>query len=132
MKNLFVSYNIAKELSILNFNEPCIGCYRNGQFMTRIGSKNSKLSTLKKSKLDSRINEYIAAPTFQQAINWIFERYQIWIYVELYDNGKFDWNCVSTHYKEETIYPDGFQDTPQLAIELGLLKAINDIKNIGL
>jgi hypothetical protein len=64
MKNQFVTYEIAKKLKELGFNEECLGFfYPTGTFMLLAPRKNEETTCLK-------------APLWQQAIDWLREKYK--------------------------------------------------------
>ncbi len=80
MEKQFVTYEIAKEISKLGFNEPCFDYYleKNQKFSIKIGITNSKIEKerLKHPYKHEYPNKF-AAPLWQQAIDWLREKYDI-------------------------------------------------------
>ena len=71
MKKEFVTYEIALKLKELEFDEECCGLFRHEQLFPILGFE--KINSVKKS--------VIAAPLWQQAINFFREKYDIHINV---------------------------------------------------
>jgi hypothetical protein len=115
MKDQFVTYEIAKKLKELGFNEPCFTCY------------SKKNQSDKECKLfDDEIsihnwNEYsgqtYSSPLWQQAIDWLKEKHSI----KIIESPKFGWNIYLLYDNEYII--EGEYQTKETAI-LKALKLI--------
>lgn len=117
MKKQFVTYEIALELKKLGFDEDCFGYYTpmkhwmistnpkyntvphfigpnwctedmKMRFMYVVNSFGDRNSTIKNSGFTKAIHN-IAAPLWQQVVNWFIEKYQLHIYVDFYDTYTF-------------------------------------------
>jgi len=76
MKEQFVTYEIAKKLKELGFDEPCFGYY------VGLGDNKDDPFKLVEIKCEKGQFEHLAdnvfpAPLWQQAIDWLFEKYKI-------------------------------------------------------
>jgi hypothetical protein len=77
MKDLFVPYEIAKQLKEKDFNEPCFGVYgHNGENVERFLSL-AEINVLEEFQLvpediiNSQIGDNVSAPLYQQVTNWL-------------------------------------------------------------
>ena len=83
MKDQFVTYEIAKRLKDLGFNEPCFGWYRSG--LLRCIDSGIELpfdytsNTLINEREEAERIEGIAAPLWQQAHGWLREKHGVFI-----------------------------------------------------
>lgn len=77
----YVSFEVAKLLKEKGFNEPCEGFYVNSDVLSHT------LSNAKNSKWDGDKSTmgYISAPTFQMAMKWLREVYNIAISVYVFN-----------------------------------------------
>jgi len=77
MKNLFVTYEIAKQLKEKGFNEPCLAVYD----ITQGNEQTAKLHKHPADCIngDSIHPAAITAPLYQQVIDWLFEKHRICI-----------------------------------------------------
>jgi hypothetical protein len=75
MENEFVTYDIAKNLKKLNFNEKCFGWFR----------KQGNISFFNPKKLNGnnidiqRFDEYVKAPLWQQVLDWLRTKHHCWV-----------------------------------------------------
>lgn len=81
MEKLFATYEIAKKLKELGFDEPCLGRWNkhsvyNGEIVPVIIC----ITTPKNSEIAN--SSLIAAPTWQQVIDWLLEKHLIFITVQ--------------------------------------------------
>ena len=67
MKEQFVTYEIALKLKELGFDEECCALYRHEHLFNTLGFE----------KINSDKQSVIAAPLWQQAIDWFRERYNL-------------------------------------------------------
>lgn len=75
MKDNFVNFKQAVELKQLGFNDPCFTYYKNGEL-----SDNLELVTNSEMhNVNNEVNEYIAAPLFQQVFEWAQKEHDIYI-----------------------------------------------------
>jgi len=74
MKDQFVTYEIAKKLKELGFNEPCFGIYSNGKLVIEDQWTHA---TNEWTMMES---ENPTAPLWQQAIDWLSDKKDIGIY----------------------------------------------------
>lgn len=66
---MFVSFNIAKLLKELNYNEPCIACYSFDETDSLLTLYSKDLDTIKNS--DIKINGLITAPSNEDLLKYI-------------------------------------------------------------
>jgi hypothetical protein len=101
MKKLFVPFGIALKLKEKRFNEDCLKYY-NPAVPDKVGGFTN---TYKNSE---QIKDFVAAPTWQQALDWLRESYAINIYLYL-NAGKDAYHVV--------IESEGFVDNPMPRIK---------------
>jgi len=132
MKEQFCTYEIAKQLKEFGFNERCFGCWENNTeygipFIVRYDLATPEYYNLKK--------DCIAAPLWQQVIDWLLETHNIFITFE--DHTFVDMINDGSGYKyyidvygccEVGIRKCPFFDTYKLAREHAILKSIKLIK----
>lgn len=81
MDNQFATYEIAKSLKKLGFNKKCFGYYRNLLGSNEIIFSDSiKNNSKNNSELDNTKYNYIAAPLWQQVIDWLRDDHGIGIH----------------------------------------------------
>ena len=83
MKEQFVTYEIAKYLKDLGFDEPCLGIY-NGMQEIYCDSKIEHFTSQEKAQYifgNDKVN-VILAPLWQQVIDWLREVYKIHILIQ--------------------------------------------------
>ena len=92
IKYLFAPFAIANRLESLLFNSYCVARYHPNEALTLTGEafKNTDSSM------------YIAAPTWQQVIDWFRESHQIELVVtESEEEGIFEWTMKSPEFTKE-------------------------------
>lgn len=118
MKDQFVTYEIAKKLKELGFNEDCFGCYKVEPFDPPYLHDSTRGQ-------NSSFGKWVAAPLWQQAIDWLRVEYDKFILIrpvhEIHPEQKF------------LGYSDGFtegkyHETYEQAREAATLKALELIK----
>lgn len=101
MKNLFVSYEIAKKLKELWFDEACLGYFSNW------GNQEPFLITCeygteKESCSIRRKNYLCSTPSYEQAIDWFFEKHDIFISPIInIETKKWSWEIFKFDKKSE-------------------------------
>lgn len=111
MKNQFVTYEIAKRLKELGFNEPCFGYFtHSGKYISKENIQN-----------DFFEDSQCAAPLWQQAIDWLRNKHTIDIWVRNTKDEEFVWNVDvrPTHPLRS-----GFEKNYYQAREAAILKAL--------
>lgn len=122
MKNQFVTYEIAKRLKELGFNELCFGWYYlpEGKLMG-LGSTEALTLNNKGSK-----KHFCSAPLWQQAIAWLLKTHQIRFKIEPTYGNKvevFIYEIISWKYV-------GIFNSDEQAREAAIIKALELIKTI--
>ena len=123
MKNQFVTYEIADKLYDLGFKESCFGYYDSNEAdKTRVFGKPSiTLNGYYDNKNYTGVkSELIAAPLWQQVIDWLFSKHNIKI-VEALNTG---WE-VGVFYEEQKMFFCGYTLPTK---ESAIIKAIGLIK----
>lgn len=102
-KSEFVTPSIAKDLKELGYDGWCCALFRNNKLFSLMGFE--KINSIKQS--------VIAAPTWQQVIDWFIEKHKLYIETPMYviQEGMFD-GCYAhkaiiksdENYKEKIIY----------------------------
>lgn len=106
MEELFVSYKLAVELKELGFDEPCLGFWIN----------DDEALIIEESK--KSISEHTSqAPTYQQAIDWFQEEYDIYIGRTGYNDRKTPKRWVY-HVDDYYVQDQSFDGAIKYAIEL--------------
>lgn len=124
MNKHFVPYDIAKELKEIGFDEPCFKYYDQSKDIC---------SALQLVKWNSESKVLIAAPLYDQVIDWLIEKYNLHVYTDQDTSSKWryvisvDWN------RKDVPIEDEFQGKwkhkeRKLALNEGILKAIELIK----
>lgn len=73
MKDLFVKYELAKLLSEIGFNEPCMGWYY---------TDNSAMGKLHLEYSEHNTKYHLNSPIYKQVTDWLMDKYQIFIDIE--------------------------------------------------
>lgn len=130
MKDQFVTYEIAKYLKDLGFDEPCLGIY-NGMQEIYCDSKIEHFTSQEKVQYifgNDKVN-VILAPLWQQVIDWFREKYNIFIDIQ-HQNGFF-WYVIDSYnfpevikYTSDDVVCNNFYDIREQSI----LKSIEIIK----
>lgn len=76
-KEKYVTYEIASELRVLRFDEPCLAYYKafSGNNEINFFANDSKPNT--NSELNKGMLSCFAAPTWEQTINWFNKKHNI-------------------------------------------------------
>lgn len=133
MKNQFVTFEIAKKLKELGFNEPCLACYDACDLLSTYSKSIFKPLNYNN---DNSSPHTISAPLWQQVIEWFVEKQNIEIQVSNYENknDKYDYSLNNVIYSEEnnlsydSSYEKLFYNTRYEAREAGILAAFKYIK----
>lgn len=126
MKDLFVTYQAAKLMSEIGFDENCIGYYDNQKrFDLSDPISNSTYQSYSSCK------GYYSAPTLEQAINWLMDNHKIFILPHItFDDNNGHWYYYSINYRKNVKnnnITDGSFNRNQ-ALETAILEALNHIK----
>jgi hypothetical protein len=129
MEKEFVNYNQALKLKELGFDEPCFGRYycKKSYSMLNPNSEETEL-VFEFGQYIKQTEITILAPLFQQAFRWFREKGYL-SYIEVFNDGKYDYTNVSSYFSEEVDYNDGPFDTYEEA-ELTCLKKLIEIVEI--
>lgn len=125
MKNQFVTYEIAKALEELGFNDPCIKYYgKYSETLFDLSKGNEKVCNEQFG--NDRGEIWFSAPLWQQAIDWLREKHRIEIAQDLTELD--DYVFVYTKYR---VQPPIYLSSGKYckAREEAILKAIEIIKN---
>lgn len=76
MTDLFVSYELAKTLKLIGFNEPCLGFYNNNTI--QLWSGKLHIANVKNNQIKQN---FFTAPLYQQVIDWFRETHNLVINV---------------------------------------------------
>ncbi len=113
-----VSFELAELLKEKGFAELCSHCYHD---FLKEGEdiKKPLLREFTQRKFqNSNITKHKAAPTIGEVLDWIFEKYNIWLWVEQEDTtNKFEWLCRYEDKGACKDYDDKFYTTPLEAYE---------------
>ena len=137
MKEQFVTYEMALKLKELGFNDECLACYTphlgNGIFeLISKGSSNEKSAFNERFVKANAVNG-CSAPLWQQVIDWVREKQNIYINVEpitFDDEPTYVFEIINL--KNGMLLNDinsSFED-PNEAHEQAILKAIDIIKSV--
>lgn len=79
--NLFVPYEIA--LKLVGFDEPCFAYYRDGRIcgVNKWDRKDWEFHIISLKEITNTTNEIVLAPTYQQVIDWLREKYKLHVYI---------------------------------------------------
>lgn len=77
MKEQFVTYEIAKRMKELGFNEPCFTVFVSSRVITFLPSSMNYCKNNNELPIHT-----VSAPLWQQAIDWLREKYNVEIWVE--------------------------------------------------
>lgn len=101
MKKLFVPYELAVQLKEKGFNEPCLCCYRGNALQLAISTSGylSDTNFEVNSDLNDATGYWVAAPLYQQIVDWFREKHDIFI-----DIRRAYWRDNDVEYND-FIYP---------------------------
>lgn len=123
MKDLFVTYKVAKLLKKKGFNESCLGYYFGDKLKYP-----SELATTESQDKCQYITTGILAPTLEQAINWLMDNHNIFILPHItFDDKNGHWYYYSIKYRKNSDFTEGSFNRNQ-ALETAILEALNLIK----
>ncbi len=109
-----VNFKLAKFLKQKGFNKPTIMAYEY-RFAEHESSNYKGMLTNKILQCD------ILAPTISEVVEWLYEKYDLWLWVEQkHTTNKFEWICK---YKHKGLYKDfeiSLYDTHTEAFEKGI------------
>lgn len=112
MKHQFVTYEMAKKLKELGFDENCFGYYTlSGNFF---GHDFKKAEMLKNSQL----HEDVSAPLWQQAIDWlrIHKQIEIALGTSVPNTNTFGFGIYQKNIKTGEILISGYHEAREAAI----------------
>jgi hypothetical protein len=126
MKDQFVTYEIAKRLKELGLNEPCLGFFRkNGEFYI-VGEAKDGINMLMAKNEELTI--LIAAPLWQQAIDWLRVEHSVIICFNVFTNTPLTHDVsIYSHKDQIALDKSVFVDFNE-AREAAILKALELIK----
>jgi hypothetical protein len=87
MKDLFVPYEIAKQLKEKGFDKPCLGLYYNTDENPKINmvhQTKQQLGLIDSYSLGVCDKRQILTPMYQQVIDWFREKHEILIWIGYY------------------------------------------------
>ena len=127
----FVSFEIAKKLKDLGFDEPFVFFYREDDEDKCVHIVNISKPIIYCDKID---DEVIIAPTISQVLKWLRKEKKIYIEIFLY-NGKYSYFVKSVTQMNEDDFshkclnedtPDEEYDTPEQAAVAGIEYIFNN------
>jgi hypothetical protein len=125
----FVSYEIAKELLELGFDEPCLGTIEYSE-----GGRTFNLQTSFKTNSECYPGT-VAIPLWQEAIDWFREKHNIHLFIDIYPTEEEPNRCwymvrnLTRKNDSENDYMSGWFDNQYKAREKGVLKLIQLIND---
>lgn len=102
MDKLFVNFELSMVLKQLKFNTPCFRYYSIAGNLCE-----NNLFTFYQNSMGGKIDSHIAAPLYQQVIDWFREKHNIVINVMLYYKvDKGSWSFELEEYGSHETYKD--------------------------
>ena len=95
MDRIFVTYEIAEQLSIKGFREPCFVYYNDDKILNSHSSSPLDKCDYNSEPEQEDAEEPISAPMWQQVIDWFRRNHRIMICLDFYADGSF----IEYHYK---------------------------------
>lgn len=117
MKNLFVPYEIAKQLKEKGFNEVCFTNYSKNATLMSVDSASGSINT------DLSDYEDCSAPLYQQVIDWFRNTHKIIIESRPLNTLGW-WDALIYNQECERIYRDGGYKTYYEALTKAIEEAI--------
>lgn len=128
MKNLFVPYELAIKAKEFGFDEPCLGVFKSNGVLVGV---NHTGVAFNKDAINSKLSALIAAPLYQQLVDWFREKHALEISVKSWkedgDTGNIIWipsvkkvpqpSTFNFDFKKETYY-DALKIAFEKAFEL--------------
>lgn len=121
MKEQFVTYDIALKLKVLGFDEECLARYL---VVTEWEKPTGEIRLQISNNCTNTHNALFKAPLWQQAIDWLREKYQLHIYIDFYDTYAFAIKCEKDQYYNRFGSFEMELKTYHEAREQAILKAI--------
>lgn len=129
MKELFVTYEIAIAFKRLGFDDPCFGHYLDGSinifYSSSINERTNSNNPVSKRNLDC------VAPTWNQALKWLRDKYKIYVtistnYLMVSDDIiRIDWEYYISSDKDDDIVSTwSSHETYDEALKDGLIRAL--------
>jgi hypothetical protein len=134
----FVPHTESLELKELEFDEPCLMCYRgeSGLYSHSIGGYASEITLKSNTDLNTYlVNEkedyWVAAPTFSQALRWFREKHNMrFCIIDDHSNNEKPYSFTSEHeYFYDTGTSNDWFSTYEKAELACIIKLIEKVKN---
>ena len=109
MEKYFVTHKIALSLKLLGFNEKCFGCWEDN---TECPIPFMVSYDLEEKKRFNEIDNCLAAPLWQQTIDWLMENHDLYLQLTPYYNESGDlywWNIVNTKEEVNCLFESDFR-----------------------
>lgn len=124
MNKQFTSYDIALKLKELGFNEECFGFYK-----TSLSNNTPELVIMKCNYNSGKYitipeDFHVDAPLWQQATEWIREKYNWHIKISYYGDYFYQYKLGSKIY---SIEPQNTCSTYEEALKIAILKVLDNI-----
>ena len=101
MKNLFVPIELAKQLRVKKFKEPCLACYDGADMLSTYSA------IFKPLNYNVSGSPTTSAPTYQEVIDWFRFTHGIYIETSLFDDGQVSYHqCIIKHNEDEICIKD--------------------------
>ena len=114
-----VKFELAKLLKTKGFDEQLKYYYDS---FGDIGSSNVKVNWNESEEL------LCSAPTIAEVVMWLYEKYEIWIWVEREDTtNEFEWLCRYENEGSCKDYDDKFYNSPTEAYEAAIEYCLNNL-----
>lgn len=127
MEKYFVSLEIAKQLKALGFNKDCLAMYSYDEFDPNKELKLSYDDGIVNGIIGLNTGDFILASLYQQALDFLREKYEYHIYVKIFFNKTFDYVVTSPKFTKRTNHLDGPFKTNNEALEAVILKILSEI-----
>jgi len=116
--NTTVSFELAKLLKEAGFDEPCLDNYYSDGTIFSDDVKNSEIE----------FNEY-SAPTIADVVMWIYDKYGVWIVVNITinDNWYFELYDTTSKIKAEIKVKTNFCKSPSESYEAAIKYCLTEI-----
>lgn len=130
-QDIFVSYELAKELKELGFDEECLGFYNHNSQLMRYMNPDKDWNSLSSQVLKNSkitIPDTYSAPTWEQAFSFIRKKYSYNYSIE-YDNELNKYIFKYVYMNNSYQFNEYLYDTHEQAKENCLKKLIEIVKN---
>ncbi|MBK7362645.1 MAG: hypothetical protein IPJ01_10155 [Micavibrio sp.] len=125
MKNIFVTYEIAKQLQEKGFNEPCIGMFLENKEIYSLSNPTKDFSFV----TNEGKQHNISAPLWQQAEEWLFKQYNIFIEIKRIKVMADPEDDLYVYYCEIGDFSSEHYKMPKQALKKGIEEALKLIKD---